>query len=685
MAQNHISSSLASSLSQPSHPPHYPHILPSDSRATSRATSRGASSATSRAGSCATSRTAAILAPSPSPIVQAQASATIIPSACLSLSCPRLPLVPPHHGGVHVITPLPHRVTQHCQPPRRLILRNSYRLPVLAPGISPPPYLAPAHSDHDQLPCCWISGSGGGGSGVGGSWTGTTRAGNNSGSNDPQQQPPSPPPPSPSQQQQQQQQPKQGLWPTKEGGGASNGFSFGRLFETMDRVTRQQPRQQQAETAVPSSSSPSSPSSPNQQASQQQQQEEEELQKKQQQELQRQRRLEQLQQQQLAAAAAARQEAQALLMQQQQQQRQQQLNMLHAQQQQQRLKEQQRLQQHRQMIQRQQQQQQQLQQQQLQQQQRQSQLLQQQRLPLSPSQPQQHQPKQPMQHTPQRKAHPQQIQQQQQQEEQQLLPGFPKFSQLVSFLQSPTTYPDPPPPPAPCSRVYSHVNVQRPADYWDYEALRVPWGDQADYELVRKVGRGKYSEVFEGRSTRHGARCIVKVLKPVRRKKILREIKILQNLMGGRNIIQLLDVVQDAQSGTPSLVFEFVNNHDFKHLYPALSDLDIRFYLYELLQALDFAHSQGIMHRDVKPHNVMIDHQRRQLRLIDWGLAEFYHPGMAYNVRVASRYFKGPELLVNIEDYDYSLDMWSLGCMVAGMVSLGDGDGGENMEHGGGY
>ncbi|CAI5983603.1 unnamed protein product [Closterium sp. NIES-65] len=235
-------------------------------------------------------------------------------------------------------------------------------------------------------------------------------------------------------------------------------------------------------------------------------------------------------------------------------------------------------------------------------------------------------------------------------------------------IRSPTTYPDPPPPPAPCSRVYSHVNVQRPADYWDYEALRVPWGDQGDYELVRKVGRGKYSEVFEGRSTRHGARCIVKVLKPVRRKKILREIKILQNLMGGRNIIQLLDVVQDAQSGTPSLVFEFVNNHDFKHLYPALSDLDIRFYLYELLQALDFAHSQGIMHRDVKPHNVMIDHQRRQLRLIDWGLAEFYHPGMAYNVRVASRYFKGPELLVNIEDYDYSLDMWSLGCMVAGMI-----------------
>jgi casein kinase II subunit alpha len=77
----------------------------------------------------------------------------------------------------------------------------------------------------------------------------------------------------------------------------------------------------------------------------------------------------------------------------------------------------------------------------------------------------------------------------------------------------------------------------------------------------------------------------------------------------------------------------------------------------------------GIMHRDVKPHNVMIDHGRRKLRLIDWGLAEFYHADQDYNVRVASRYFKGPELLVDMQDYDYSLDMWSLGCMFAGMVS----------------
>ena len=217
------------------------------------------------------------------------------------------------------------------------------------------------------------------------------------------------------------------------------------------------------------------------------------------------------------------------------------------------------------------------------------------------------------------------------------------------------------------AREYAEANDEKPREYWDYEALSVQWGEQDDYEVVRKLGRGKYSEVFEGRHV-NGGKCVIKILKPVKTKKIKREIKILQNLTGGVNVIKLLDVVREPTTKTPSLIFEHVNNTDFKVLYPTLTDYDIRYYINELLKALDFCHSQGVMHRDVKPHNVMIDHSKRELRLIDWGLAEFYHPGKEYNVRVASRYFKGPELLVDLQDYDYSLDMWSLGCMFAGMI-----------------
>ena len=59
-------------------------------------------------------------------------------------------------------------------------------------------------------------------------------------------------------------------------------------------------------------------------------------------------------------------------------------------------------------------------------------------------------------------------------------------------------------------------------------------------------------------------------------------------------------------------------------MYPTFTDGDVRFYMYELLKALDFCHSKGVIHRDVKPLNILIDHAERKLRLIDWGLAEFY-------------------------------------------------------------
>jgi casein kinase II subunit alpha len=117
---------------------------------------------------------------------------------------------------------------------------------------------------------------------------------------------------------------------------------------------------------------------------------------------------------------------------------------------------------------------------------------------------------------------------------------------------------------------------------------------------------------------------VIKVLKPVKKKKIKREIKILQNLSGGPNIVALLDVVRDSQvnqsslqynpatapkagtgksakdgyidtddetndsyfmqSKTPSLIFEYVNNTDFRSLYPKFVDYDVRYYIYELLK-----------------------------------------------------------------------------------------------------
>lgn len=154
------------------------------------------------------------------------------------------------------------------------------------------------------------------------------------------------------------------------------------------------------------------------------------------------------------------------------------------------------------------------------------------------------------------------------------------------------------------ARVYADVNQHMPKSYWEYDSVNITWGILENYEVVRKIGRpcaklpriqgmfadvltagrGKYSEVFEGINIVNYQKCVIKVLKPVKKKKIKREIKILQNLSGGPNVVALLDVVRDSQSKTPSLIFEYVNNTDFRSLYPKFVDYDVRYYIFELLK-----------------------------------------------------------------------------------------------------
>ena len=168
---------------------------------------------------------------------------------------------------------------------------------------------------------------------------------------------------------------------------------------------------------------------------------------------------------------------------------------------------------------------------------------------------------------------------------------------------------------------------------------------QDDYQLVRKLGRGKYSEVFESININNNEKCVVKTLKPVKKKKIKREIKILENLRGGTNVISLHGVVKvwpyssklsfyqnqfrtlsaEPQPWYSSMSTTQTSSSSIKPwqttifevlFFDNVKEISFQFliegYLYELLRALDYCHSMGIMHRDVKPHNVMIDHENRR-------------------------------------------------------------------------
>ncbi|RKO82870.1 kinase-like domain-containing protein [Blyttiomyces helicus] len=165
----------------------------------------------------------------------------------------------------------------------------------------------------------------------------------------------------------------------------------------------------------------------------------------------------------------------------------------------------------------------------------------------------------------------------------------------------------PPPPPRPyhqtqIARAYPRACEDRPKDYADWEGSNVVMMDGSRYILGPVLGRGKYSTVHDA-GTVDGRPVVVKALKAFKSKKFKREILVLERLRGGPNIIEFYG----------AFINEVIENENWKELYPTLSLKDIRHYSLELLRAVDFAHSKGIMHRDIKPHNIAIDHSRREV------------------------------------------------------------------------
>lgn len=104
----------------------------------------------------------------------------------------------------------------------------------------------------------------------------------------------------------------------------------------------------------------------------------------------------------------------------------------------------------------------------------------------------------------------------------------------------------------------------------------------------------------------------------------------------------MLEIVQCPYLKTTSFIFEYCPSVDFRQLYPTLSLNDIKIYMKQLFKGLHYLHSNGIMHRDIKPFNVLIDPTRHSLKIIDFGLSDYYIPGKENSDHVASLYYKAP-------------------------------------------
>ncbi|CAI8619062.1 unnamed protein product [Vicia faba] len=195
------------------------------------------------------------------------------------------------------------------------------------------------------------------------------------------------------------------------------------------------------------------------------------------------------------------------------------------------------------------------------------------------------------------------------------------------------------------------------------------------YEKLGKVGRGTYSNVYKARDKDSGK---IVALKKVRFdtsdsesiKFMAREIMILQTL-DHPNVIKLEGLATSRMQYSLYLVFEYMQcdlTRIISRPTERLTEPQIKCYMQQLLLGLQYCHERGVMHRDIKASNLLID-KKGVLKIADFGLANSLKvkPKGPLTNRVVTLWYRAPELLLGSTDYDYSIDIWSVGCLLAEM------------------
>ena len=193
-------------------------------------------------------------------------------------------------------------------------------------------------------------------------------------------------------------------------------------------------------------------------------------------------------------------------------------------------------------------------------------------------------------------------------------------------------------------------------------------GDIDNYIVESKIGRGRYSDVYEGIDKKTSKKVVLKLLKPITKIKIIREICVLKTLKDCPNIVEITDVIKEKDSEIYCIICRSISGIELKNCYLNITPSDLKQYMYKIIQCLEYAHSKGIIHRDIKSTNIAINQETKELNIFDWGLSDFYVKDYKYTLTIGSRYYKAPELLMEYKKYDFSIDMWSVGCLFGAIL-----------------
>nr|GMD63425.1 mitogen-activated protein kinase 7 [Ipomoea batatas] len=196
------------------------------------------------------------------------------------------------------------------------------------------------------------------------------------------------------------------------------------------------------------------------------------------------------------------------------------------------------------------------------------------------------------------------------------------------------------------------------------------------YVPMKAIGRGAYGVVCSAVNRETGERVAIKKINDVFGNRMdalrcLRELQLLRHIRH-ENVIALRDVMMPSNRSSFTdlyLVYELMDtdlHHIIKSSQPLTND-HCKYFLFQVLRGLEYLHSANVLHRDLKPGNILVN-ANCDLKICDFGLARTTsgdNNGQMMTEYVVTRWYRAPELLLCCDNYGTSIDVWSVGCIFA--------------------